>query len=66
MKLPVLWQSLSLSSKMWPAWRDVSKKACGVWGHAYKKKNSHKSKGSCQVLGYVHETGHLSRRQSSV
>jgi len=26
-----------LSSKMWPVWRDVSKKACGVRGHVRKK-----------------------------
>ena len=31
-----------LSNKMWPAWRDVSKKACGVC--MYVRKNSHKSK----------------------
>ena len=24
------------SSKMWPAWLEVSKKACGVWCHARK------------------------------
>ena len=28
-----------LSCKIWPAWRDVSAKACGVQGHA--RKNSH-------------------------
>ena len=46
----------SLSSKMWPAWRDVSKKACGVWGHA--RKNNHKSKKElCRVLDYVKMVG---------
>ena len=32
----MLWSDLVVpfSSKMWLAWLDVSKKACGVWGHA--------------------------------
>ena len=43
----MLWSDLivSLSSKTWPASRDVSKKACGVCGYA--RKNSHKLVGSC-------------------
>ena len=35
-------------------------------GMLTKKKNSHKSRGCCQVLGYVNETVHPSQRQSSV
>ena len=36
---------------MWRAWRDVSKLDCGVWDH--ERKNSHKLKGLCRVLGHV-------------
>ena len=38
----MLWSDLvvSLSSKTWPASRDVSKNVCGVCGYA--RKNSHK------------------------
>ena len=38
MESPVLWLSCSLQQK-WPAWRDVIKKAYGVWGHL--SRNSH-------------------------
>ena len=34
--------SVLLSSKMWPSWRDVSKKACGVRGHVRKTTTSQK------------------------
>ena len=37
--------------KTWSAWLDVSKKACGVWGHAHKI--SHKSKRRCRVPEHV-------------
>ena len=37
MKFLVLWLSFSFSSKTWPAWRDVSKMACGVRGHTCRK-----------------------------
>ena len=44
-------------AKTWPAWLDISKKACGVWGHA--RKNSHKSKGfaECQNMKCKFFTG---------
>ena len=38
-------------AKTWPAWLDVSKKACGVCGHA--SKINHKSKGCCPVPEHV-------------
>ena len=49
----MLWSefAVSLSSKTWPAWLDVSKETCGVRGHA--RKISHKSKGRCRVLDDV-------------
>lgn len=37
--------------QMWPAWCDVSNRACGVWGHVHK--SSHKSKELCRVIDGV-------------
>ena len=36
---------------MWPAWCDVSNRACGVWGHVHK--SGHKSKELCRVIDSV-------------
>ena len=42
-----------LSSKMWPAWRDVSKKACGVINEATYAKTATSQKEPCRVLDDV-------------
>ena len=49
----MLWSDLVVSlAKTCPAWRDVSKKACGVI-EATHAKSGHKSKGLCRVLDHV-------------